>query len=248
MLLRRALVTAPLAVLVAVVAHALTFSDGHALAGGHGGPLLAVAVGGSLLCALVAFLSMAISQPDARQGRRLLREALPGGGRPGVTTAVLLGGGLVAFAAIEAAEGHATARLHGRVRFARRRGGRGCTRGPAQCRLDRRGRRARRRGSRRAARAALAVGTRSALRCSRPRSQPCPRHAPRARTSSPRVSSTSPEPLRRLCARTVRSHRADLPHCDGDRRFPQHFHSLFRPVHTLCTGRRHRDRSRNGDC
>jgi hypothetical protein len=106
MLLRRALVTAPLAVLVAIVAHALTFSDGHALAGGHGGPLLAVAVGGSLLCALVAFLSMAVSQPDARQGRRLLHAALPGGGRPGVTTAVLLGGGLLAFSAIEAAEGH----------------------------------------------------------------------------------------------------------------------------------------------
>lgn len=106
MTLRRALVTAPLAVLVAILTHAAVFAGGHALGGTHGSALLSVAVGGLLFVALAAFLRLAIAEPDARRGERWLRTLLPAGGRTVRTASVLLGTGFVAFAAIELAEGH----------------------------------------------------------------------------------------------------------------------------------------------
>ena len=105
MSLRRALVIAPLAVLVAVLAHSLAFSDGHELGGSHGPDILAVAIGGPLLLAIAAFVWLVARARNTEHGARILWAALPAGGRLAATAAALGVGGFAAFAAIEASEG-----------------------------------------------------------------------------------------------------------------------------------------------
>jgi|ERR1700722_5295783 len=105
MTLRRALVTAPLAVLVAVLAHVLGFADGHVLGGSNGAGFLSLAFGGTILVAVSAFAWLVASGNGRRLGERALLAALPANGRLAGLTAALATGGLAAFATIEAAEG-----------------------------------------------------------------------------------------------------------------------------------------------
>jgi hypothetical protein len=105
MTLRRALVTAPLAVLVAVLAHVLGFADGHVLGGSNGAGFLSLAFGGTILVAVSAFVWLVASATGRRLGERALLAALPANGRLAGLTATLATGGLAAFATIEAAEG-----------------------------------------------------------------------------------------------------------------------------------------------
>ncbi len=105
MTLRRALVTAPLAVLVAVLAHVLGFADGHVLGGSHGAGFLSLAFGGTILVAVSAFVWLVAAGADRILGERALLSALPGNGRLAGLTAALATGGLAAFATIETAEG-----------------------------------------------------------------------------------------------------------------------------------------------
>src|SRR5579871_5935722 len=80
MLLRRALVTAPLAVLVAIVAHAIGFGGGHLLGGIGASWVLAAGFGGTLLIAGVGLLWLACTQRNARQAEQALASFLPTGG------------------------------------------------------------------------------------------------------------------------------------------------------------------------
>ena len=105
MTLRRALVTPPLAVLVAVLPHVLGFADGHALGGSNGAGFLSLAFGGTILVAVIAFAWLVAAGTGRRLGERALLAGLPFNGRLGGLTAALSTGGLAAFATIEAAEG-----------------------------------------------------------------------------------------------------------------------------------------------
>ncbi len=105
MTFRRALVIAPLAVLVAVLAHILGFADGHTLGGRDGAGFLSLAFGGTILVAVIAFAWLVAAGTDRRRGERALRTALPWNGQLAGLTSVLAAGGLAAFATIEAAEG-----------------------------------------------------------------------------------------------------------------------------------------------
>jgi hypothetical protein len=106
MTLRRALVTAPLAVLVALAAHAIGFGGQHALGGAHAGMLLAAGLGGTLLLAGAALVWLVLTQSNARAGERVLLALLPAGGGLVAATAVLGLSGFAAFACGEALEGH----------------------------------------------------------------------------------------------------------------------------------------------
>jgi hypothetical protein len=109
MILRRALVTAPLAVLVAMAAHAIGFGGDHLLAGINAGWMLAVGFGGTLLMAGAGLLWLAGTQRDARQGERALLSLLPAGG--GIVAAATVFGisASAVFACGEALEGHSPA-------------------------------------------------------------------------------------------------------------------------------------------
>ena len=106
MLLRRVLVGAPLAVLVAVGAHELGFGAAHAVAGASGPDLIAAAAALLALLAVAAPLALALAGKSASEGRAELRRWLPGSGEFW-SFALFLGlGGFAALAAIEASEGH----------------------------------------------------------------------------------------------------------------------------------------------
>jgi len=109
MLFRRALVTAPLAVLVAMAAHAIGFGGDHLLAGINAGWLLAGGIGGTLLMAGAGLLWLAFTQSDAGQGEQALRSLLPAGG--GIVAAATVFGisASAVFAGGEALEGHSPA-------------------------------------------------------------------------------------------------------------------------------------------
>jgi hypothetical protein len=106
MALRRALVTAPLAILVALAAHAIAVGGQHALGGAYAGILLAAGLGGTLLLAGMALLWLALKQPNARAGEQVLLALLPAGGGFVAATTVLSLSGFAAFACAEALEGH----------------------------------------------------------------------------------------------------------------------------------------------
>jgi hypothetical protein len=105
MTFRRALLSAPLAVLVAVLANRLGFADGHVLGGAFGAGFTSVAFGGTFLVAIAAFAWLVAVGRNAVHAERSLFALLPWGGNLAGTTATLAAGGLAAFASIEAAEG-----------------------------------------------------------------------------------------------------------------------------------------------
>ena len=109
MFLRRALVTAPLAVLVATVAHAIGFGGGHLLGGIHAGWTLAIGFGGTLLLAGAGLLWLAFTQRDARRAEQALTNFLPAGDRVLAAATVLGISGSAVFACGEALEGHSAA-------------------------------------------------------------------------------------------------------------------------------------------
>lgn len=104
MVLRRALVTAPLAVVVALAAHAVGFGSDHVFGGAQAGGLLALGAGGSVLLALLGIGWLALAGGSAERGAQRLYALLPARGLAG-TAAVLAGSGFIAFAAGEAMEG-----------------------------------------------------------------------------------------------------------------------------------------------
>jgi len=109
MVRRRALVTAPLAVLVALAAHAIGFGGDHLLGGVDSRWMVAAGLGGTLLLAGAGLLSLAFKRSDARHGERLLQNFLPAGGRIGAAAAILTVSGFAVFACGEALEGHSPA-------------------------------------------------------------------------------------------------------------------------------------------
>jgi hypothetical protein len=107
MALRRALVTAPLALLVAILAHAVGFGGSHTFGGDRGDQLLALGVAGPALLALAAIVWLGLTEPDRRRGERALLALLPGGGHPAGVFATLGTSSLAVLAVIEALEGRA---------------------------------------------------------------------------------------------------------------------------------------------
>ena len=109
MTLRRLPATLPLALLVAILAHALRFGGDHHLGGENGSELLwatLAALGG---LAVAAVLSSALGGAD--RGRKTaavsrLLDALPGAGRFGSMACSLALSGAAAFGALEWTEGH----------------------------------------------------------------------------------------------------------------------------------------------
>jgi hypothetical protein len=106
MALRRALVIAPLAILVALAAHVIGFGSEHALGGAHAGLLLAAGLVGTGLLAGAALLWLVLTQSSARVGERELLALLPAGGSFTAATLLLGLSGFAAFACGEALEGH----------------------------------------------------------------------------------------------------------------------------------------------
>ncbi len=96
MYMRRLPIAAPLALLVAVLAHAAAFGDQHAAGMSHAATLLVV-IGVALSAALCAGFVDAALRPKA---------AIATSGRPAYFGAALVFGGLAAFWAIELLEGH----------------------------------------------------------------------------------------------------------------------------------------------
>jgi hypothetical protein len=107
MALRRALVTAPLALLVAILAHVVGFGGSHTFGGDYGQQVLALGFAGPALLALAAIVWLGLTESDRRRGEAALLALLPGGGRPAVAFATLGTSALAVFAAIELLEGHA---------------------------------------------------------------------------------------------------------------------------------------------
>ena len=104
MALRRALVTAPLAVLVAIGAHLGGFGAEHALGGIASGGFLAIGIGGALVLGFAALAWVATALRDVDAGERRLLTLLPAQG--GIQLAAALAGyGFLTFAAGEALEG-----------------------------------------------------------------------------------------------------------------------------------------------
>jgi hypothetical protein len=109
MLLRRALVTAPLAVLVAMTAHAIGFGGDHLLGGISAGWLLLVGFGGTVLMAGACLLWVAFTQRNTSQGERALLSLVPAGGRIAAAATVFGISASAVFACGEALEGHSPA-------------------------------------------------------------------------------------------------------------------------------------------
>jgi hypothetical protein len=105
--LRRLLVAAPLALLVAVLAHLAGFGTSHELGGDKGLTLLYSALAALGGLAGAAVFAAALSRPArlADVARRL-RAILPGSGELAPFAGVLFGGSLVAFWSLELLEGH----------------------------------------------------------------------------------------------------------------------------------------------
>ena len=105
--LRRLLVAAPLALLVAVLAHLAGFGTSHELGGERGVALLLSALAALGGLAGVAAFGAALGRPTGLAGVvRQLRAALPGSGEIAPFAAVLFGGSLLAFWSLELLEGH----------------------------------------------------------------------------------------------------------------------------------------------
>ncbi len=105
--LRRLLVAAPLALLVAVLAHLAGFGTAHELGGEQGATLLFSALGALVALAGVAALAVALGRPaSVGQAVRQLRDELPGSGEIGPFAAWLFGGALLSFWSLELLEGH----------------------------------------------------------------------------------------------------------------------------------------------
>jgi hypothetical protein len=109
MTLRRLLAAAPLALLVAYLAHAVGFGTSHAPGAANAGALL----GGLLAALAVAALAPVLWLVFRPSSNRSLKDALqalsanlPGAGNPAILAAVLAAGGGLAFAGIELSEGH----------------------------------------------------------------------------------------------------------------------------------------------
>jgi len=105
--LRRLLVAAPLALLVAILAHVAGFGTTHELGGERGLTLLLSALAALGGLAGAAAFAAALGRPaDLADVVRQLRGALPGSGEIVPFAGVLFGGSLVAFWSLELLEGH----------------------------------------------------------------------------------------------------------------------------------------------
>jgi hypothetical protein len=111
MTLRRLLVAAPLALLVAYAGHAAGFGTTHALGGAHGPALLAGLVVALALSALVPVLWLAFGKTPRSLAEviRGLASSLPASGNLPAMAALLAALGGIAFACIELTEGRAPA-------------------------------------------------------------------------------------------------------------------------------------------
>ena len=105
MVLRRALVTAPLAVLVALAAHAIGFGSNHLLGGVDASWMFAAGIGGTLLVTGVALLWLAFTQSDIRRAEQALLSFLPAKGGIAAGAALLGISGFAVFACGELIEG-----------------------------------------------------------------------------------------------------------------------------------------------
>ena len=103
MIFQRALMLAPLALLVAVTAHVVGFAADHAFGGPYAAQILVGALGGSALLALAGLLWAGIDGNATRSAAALW--ATLWGRDAGGMTAVLAMAGFVAFASGEIAEG-----------------------------------------------------------------------------------------------------------------------------------------------
>jgi hypothetical protein len=107
MTLRRLLVTAPLALLVAVFAHLAGFGTGHELGGDHGASLISSALAALFALAGAGALAAALGRADSPADVAAeLRRALPGSGELLPFAAWLFAGSLPAFWGLEVLEGH----------------------------------------------------------------------------------------------------------------------------------------------
>jgi hypothetical protein len=107
MTLRRLLITAPLALLVAVLAHLAGFGAGHELGGDHGASLISSALAALFALAAAATLAAALGQANSPADVLAeLRRALPGSGEVLPFAGWLFGGSLPAFWGLELLEGH----------------------------------------------------------------------------------------------------------------------------------------------
>jgi hypothetical protein len=105
--LRRLLVAAPLALLVAVLAHLAGFGTSHELGGERGLTLLCSALAALGGLAGAAAFAAALGRPRGLADvARELRGALPGSGEIAPFAGVLFGGSLLAFWSLELLEGH----------------------------------------------------------------------------------------------------------------------------------------------
>ena len=108
MTLRRLLVAAPLALLVAFLAHLAGFGTDHVLGGQPGVALLCSALGALFALAGGATLTVALGRPRSLgEAADELRGMLPGAGDVVPFAAWLFGGAVVAFWSLELLEGHA---------------------------------------------------------------------------------------------------------------------------------------------
>jgi hypothetical protein len=108
MTLRRLPATLPLALLVAILAHALRFGGDHHLGGENGLELLWAVLAALAGLAVAAVLSSALAGAGGRRTAAVSRllDALPGAGRFGSMACSLALSGAAAFAALEWSEGH----------------------------------------------------------------------------------------------------------------------------------------------
>jgi hypothetical protein len=115
---RRLLVAGPLALLVAMAAHAAGFGSSHLLGGSAGADLAGVGLAWLALLAIVGIMAVALGAPfragshaasraPAGSASRALAESLPGGGNPAMLAATLALGGSAFYVALEVLEGHA---------------------------------------------------------------------------------------------------------------------------------------------
>src|SRR5580704_13446393 len=109
MVLRRALVTAPLAVLVALAAHTAAFGADHAFGGSYAAAVLAAGVGGALILGTLGLVWVSLAESQAGRAEGRLGALLPARGSILPAAVMLAVSGFAALAIGETIEGRALA-------------------------------------------------------------------------------------------------------------------------------------------
>jgi hypothetical protein len=107
---RRLLVAGPLALFVAMAAHAAGFGSSHLLGGSAGANAAGVGLAWVALLAIAGIVSVALRAPlraNAHAESVALAESLPGAGNPAMLAATLALVGSAFYVALEVLEGHA---------------------------------------------------------------------------------------------------------------------------------------------